>query len=383
MLKTKTIVVMPAYNAEKTLEKTISDLPFSYIDEIIFVDDASKDETIKNLKDFCAKSDILTLNENDLNSNSTKKLLTYLVHDKNKGYGANQKSCYDLALKRKGDIVVMIHPDYQYDPKLTKYFVEYIKDNYFDVMLGSRIRSRREALAGGMPWYKYFANRFLSLIENIITGYNLSEWHTGMRAYKKEVLEKVNYNQFSDDFIFDSQMLFTVIRNNYRIGDIPVPVRYFKEASSINFKRSLKYGILTLKEIIKFSFFRLKRNKVSRYIISGIIALLANLLTLFILVHVFNKWYLTSAIISFMVGLVISYLMQKFFTFENKTIKRIPIQFLFFSIFNLMMLGLNTILMYLGVDLLNFYYLFSQIITTFLISFINYYFFNKFIFKKA
>jgi glycosyltransferase involved in cell wall biosynthesis len=227
----KTIVVLPAYNAAKTLQKTVSDIPHEYVDEIILVDDFSNDETI----------DVA----NELN-------LTIERHETNRGYGANQKTCYDIALAHGADIVVMLHPDYQYDPKLIKYFVEFIRDGYFDVMLGSRIRTRREAIAGGMPRYKYFFNRALSLFENMITGHNLSEWHTGMRAYKRDVLKKIDYKNLSDDFVFDSQMLFSIVKNDFKIGDIPVPVRYFAEASSINLQRSIKYGLQTIWEAIKF-----------------------------------------------------------------------------------------------------------------------------------
>lgn len=254
MNKLKTVVVMPGYNAESTFKKTILDIPFNQVDEIIFVDDASTDNTVDELKAFCSNNPKLTLSDGEKEKNPEKILLTIHQHKKNLGYGGNQKSCYDLALQRGADIVVMLHPDYQYDPKLIKYFVEYIKDGYFDVMLGSRIRSRRETLAGGMPVYKYYSNRFLSFIENTITGQNLSEWHTGMRAYKREVLENIKYHRFSDDFVFDTEMLFAIIKKGYLIADIPVPVRYFKEASSINFKRSLKYGFSTLRETAKFLF---------------------------------------------------------------------------------------------------------------------------------
>ena len=229
----KTIVVLPAYNAAKTLKKTIEDVPHEYVQEIILVDDCSKDETIQMAQQLG---------------------LTIKQHQQNRGYGGNQKTCYDTALEHGADIIVMLHPDYQYDPKLIKYFVELISDNYFDVMLGSRIRSRQEALAGGMPPYKYYFNRLLSFLENMATGQNLSEWHTGMRAYKKEVLQSINYHEFSEDFVFDSQMLFNIVKKGYRIGEIPVPVRYFAEASSINLKRSITYGLATLNEIFKFLF---------------------------------------------------------------------------------------------------------------------------------
>ncbi|MFZ2205329.1 MAG: glycosyltransferase family 2 protein [Candidatus Magasanikiibacteriota bacterium] len=229
--KSNIIVIMPAYNAEKTLEKTVSEIPRDIVSEIILVDDNSSDETV-----FLAK----------------KLNLTVFCHDKNKGYGGNQKTCYKMALAKGADIIVMIHPDYQYDPKVIKYLVGFIEEGYCDVMLGSRIRSRKEALAGGMPMYKYFANRFLTFWENVLSGYNLSEWHTGMRAYKREVLENIDFTKNSNDFVFDTQVLFQIIEKGYRIGEIPVPVRYFKEASSINFIRSLKYGFSTLFIAIKF-----------------------------------------------------------------------------------------------------------------------------------
>ena len=229
--KLKTIVVLPAYNAEKTLEKTVREIPKEVVKEIILVDDKSHDQTVKIAR---------------------KLNLTVFRHHKNRGYGANQKTCYLLALKHHPDIVVMLHPDYQYDPKIIKYFVEFISEGRFDVMLGSRIRSRHEALTGGMPLYKYLGNRFLTIVENFISGYNLSEWHTGMRAYKREVLENIDFLKNSDDFLFDSQILFQIIEKGYRIGEIPVPVRYFPEASSINFKRSLKYGLGTLAVATKF-----------------------------------------------------------------------------------------------------------------------------------
>jgi len=229
----KTVVVLPAYNAEKTLVKTVKDIPLDFVDEIILVDDGSSDKTIALAK---------------------KLNLVVFSHENNKGYGANQKTCYKRALERGADIVVMLHPDYQYDPKLIKYLVGLIKDGYCDMALGNRIRSRKEALLGGMPAYKYFSNRFLSFCENILSGYNLSEWHTGMRAYRREVLEAIDYEKNSDDFVFDSQVLFQIIEKGYRIGEIPVPVRYFSEASSINFKRSLTYGLLTLGVALKFFF---------------------------------------------------------------------------------------------------------------------------------
>jgi glycosyltransferase involved in cell wall biosynthesis len=214
MANSKVIVVMPAYNAESTLQKTVADIPFDWVNEIILVDDASLDKTLEkaeNLKKTYLKD--------------SKIIFTIEKMSHNTGYGGNQKKCYNLALSHNADIVVMLHPDYQYDPKLVKYFVEFIRDGYFDVMLGSRIRTRKEALDGGMPIYKYYANRFLTFIQNIVSGQSLSEWHTGMRAYSREVLESLNYEKFSDDFVFDTQVLFSIVRLGYTIGDIPVPVR--------------------------------------------------------------------------------------------------------------------------------------------------------------
>ncbi|OGN31937.1 MAG: glycosyl transferase family 2 [Parcubacteria group bacterium RIFCSPHIGHO2_01_FULL_45_26] len=229
--KPKVIVVLPAYNAESTLEWTVGDISRDIVDEVILVDDNSRDKTIEIAKKL--------------------NLLVY-KHEQNRGYGANQKTCYKMALQRGADIVVMLHPDYQYDPKLIKYFVNFIADGYFDVVLGSRIRSRQEALDGGMPFYKYLANRFLTTLENIVTAQNLSEWHTGMRAYKREVLERIDYDNNSNDFVFDTQMLFKIVGNGFSIGELSIPVRYFPEASSINFRKSVWYGLGTVAECFKY-----------------------------------------------------------------------------------------------------------------------------------
>ena len=243
-IKSKVVVVLPAYNAASTLKKTLDDIPMGFVDEIILVDDSSKDDTVKLA--------------NSLSQISKIPLIIH-KHDKNRGYGGNQKTCYKIALERNAKIIVMLHPDYQYDPKLIKHFVDFINDGYFDVMLGSRIRTRHEALLGGMPLYKYISNRVLTFIENIFSGQNLSEWHTGMRAYKREVLENTDFARNSEDFLFDSQMLFNILRKDYKIGEIPVPVRYFPEASSINFKRSVKYGIGTIFESLKYLKFRIAK----------------------------------------------------------------------------------------------------------------------------
>ncbi|MBM3282889.1 glycosyltransferase family 2 protein [Candidatus Gottesmanbacteria bacterium] len=216
---------MPAYNAEKTLERTYNDIPKNTISEVIVVDDDSRDKTVEIAK---------------------RLKLSVVVHKKNLGYGGNQKTCYHEALNRDADIVVMIHPDYQYDAALTNYLIQPILEGRFDIMLGSRIRSRKEALAGGMPLYKYISNRILTFTENIILGLNLSEYHTGFRAYRKKVLEKVPLSDFSNDFVFDQEILISAHEAGFRIGEIAVPVRYFPEASSINFLRSVKYGLMIL-----------------------------------------------------------------------------------------------------------------------------------------
>ena len=232
-IKNKVVVVFPAYFAEKTLERTVNEVPRDSVDLMILVDDHSSDGTVQLAQ---------------------KLGLTVHQHSQNKGYGGNQKTCYKLALEAGASIVVMLHPDYQYDPRIIKYFVELISAGYFDVMLGTRIRSRRESLAGGMPLYKYVSNRALTFFQNLVSGRNLSEWHTGMRAYRREVLEGIDFKRFSDDFVFDTQMLFAVIQNGYSIGEISVPVRYFKEASSINFARSLRYGFATIWQAVRFLF---------------------------------------------------------------------------------------------------------------------------------
>lgn len=221
----KVVVVMPAYNAASTLEKTYCDIPKNIVHEVIVVDDESKDETVKVAR---------------------KLKLPTIVHPKNLGYGGNQKTCYKEALLRKADIIVMIHPDYQYDATLTAELVRPIIDGRFDIMLGSRIRSRQEALRGGMPLYKYLSNRALTFLENIVLGLNLSEYHTGFRAFRKEVLKSLPLKKFSNDFVFDQEILISAHAAGFTIGEIPVPVRYFPQASSINFLRSTAYGVMIL-----------------------------------------------------------------------------------------------------------------------------------------
>ena len=227
--KKKVIVVMPAYNAGRTLEKTYRDLPEGLADDVILVDDGSRDDTA---------------------SQARKLGLKTFTHPQNRGYGGNQKTCYTLALDLKGDVIVMIHPDYQYDPRRTPRLIAPVLDGEYDIMLGSRIRTRQEALSGGMPLYKYLGNRLLTLTENIVLGQALSEYHTGFRAYSARVLRVMPFHKFSDDFVFDQEVLIWAIRHHYRVGEIPVPVKYFSEASSINLSHSLVYGLSTLMKLI-------------------------------------------------------------------------------------------------------------------------------------
>ena len=235
----KICVILPAYNAEKTLEKTYSEIPFDVVDSVILVDDASNDATLKIAA--------------ELN-------LELIAHDINKGYGANQKTCYDAALEGGADIIVMLHPDYQYPPKLITPMVHMIASGEYDVVLGSRILGGN-SIKGGMPLYKYLGNRILTLIQNIFIGAKLSEYHTGFRAYKREVLETIPYSSNSDDFVFDNQTLSQIIYVGYRVGEISCPTRYFPEASSINFMRSVKYGIGC---ILTANLFRLSKLKIFR-----------------------------------------------------------------------------------------------------------------------
>ena len=236
MAKEKVIAVMPAYNAALTLKKTIDDIPRESVDEIILVDDASSDRTVEIAR-------------------SLK--LTVVTHRKNLGYGANQKTCYKLALEKGADFVVMIHPDYQYDSRLIPVALNILKLGVCDIVLGNRVRTRKECLASGMPLYKYLANRFLTIVENICFGQNLGEFHSGFRAYRRAVLEKIPFYNNSDDFVFDSQFLMQAVYFGFVIGDLPMPVRYFREASSINLPRSIIYGLKTLNTILVFYLHRL------------------------------------------------------------------------------------------------------------------------------
>lgn len=229
----KIIVVLPAYNAAKTLERTYKEIPFDIVDDVVLVDDMSSDETVAVGKKLGIKH--------------------IVSHTKNTGYGGNQKSCYNKALEIGGDIVIMLHPDYQYTPLLIQSMSYVIANGLYPVVLGSRILGKG-ALKGGMPWYKYLANRILTLFQNILMDQKLSEYHTGYRSFSKEVLEAVDYNTNSDDFVFDNQMLAQIFYKGYEIGEITCPTKYFAEASSINLKRSSIYGLGVLKVSLQYRF---------------------------------------------------------------------------------------------------------------------------------
>jgi len=233
----KVIVVLPAYNAALTLEKTYKEIPFDIVDELVLVDDASKDDTI--------------------GVGNKLGIKNIIKHEKNKGYGGNQKSCYDKALELGGDIVVMLHPDYQYTPMLIHAMVSIIGNDLYPVVFGSRILGKG-ALKGGMPMYKYIANRFLTFTQNVLMNQKLSEYHTGYRAFSAEVLRSVSYNKNSDDFIFDNEMIAQIFYNGFEIGEVTCPTKYFKEASSINFKRSSIYGLGVLAVSFKYFLTKLK-----------------------------------------------------------------------------------------------------------------------------
>ncbi|MBS4033338.1 MAG: glycosyltransferase family 2 protein [Ignavibacterium sp.] len=239
---------MPAYNAEKTIRDTYFELPHEYVDEVILVDDASNDDTVKIAMELG---------------------ITTIVHLENIGYGGNQKTCYMAALKRGADIVVMLHPDYQYSPRLVTAMASMIASGHYDIVLGSRILGGM-ALKGGMPFYKYMANRFLTLIDNIVLGVKLSEYHTGFRAYTREVLEVLPLNENSDDFVFDNEILVQAVYFKFKTGELSCPTKYFKEASTINFRRSLKYGFQVLHTILKYVFHRSSLKKYALFSPEGL-----------------------------------------------------------------------------------------------------------------
>ena len=234
MIKSKkVVVVMPAYNAYNTLEKTYNEVPFSIVDDVILVDDYGTDNTFELANKLGIKH--------------------VIRHEYNKGYGGNQKTCYNKALDLKADIIVMLHPDYQYTPKLIESMCSIIANELYPVVLGSRILGKG-ALKGGMPIYKYVANRMLTLFQNILMNQKLSEYHTGFRAFSADVLNGIKYNENSDDFIFDNQMLAQIMFKGYEIGEITCPTKYFEDASSINFKRSSIYGIGVIMTSLKYFF---------------------------------------------------------------------------------------------------------------------------------
>ena len=212
---------MPAYNAARTIEQTYREIPLDLVDEVVVTDDASSDETVEV---------------------AHRLGLSTLVHEKNRGYGGNQKTCYTEALRLGADVIVMLHPDYQYTPKLLPAMISMITDGPFDAVLGSRVLGG-SARAGGMPAYKYIANRTLTLIQNLLAGAKLSEYHTGYRAFSRDVVESLALNENSDDFVFDNQMLAQIIHAGFHIGEISCPAAYFEDASSINFQRSVRYGL--------------------------------------------------------------------------------------------------------------------------------------------
>lgn len=236
----KVVVIMPAYNAGQTLRKTFNEIPLEVVDEVILTDDRSTDDTVKVAKEL--------------------GIHHIIEHDANKGYGGNQKSCYNKALEVGADIIIMLHPDYQYTPKLILSMTYLMSNDVYPVVIASRILGKG-ALKGGMPFYKYVANRFLTLSQNLLMNQKLSEYHTGYRAYKREVLESIDYNQYSDDFIFDNQFLAEILHQGFEVAEITCPTKYFEEASSINFARSSKYGIGVLGVSVKYFFKRIFSRK--------------------------------------------------------------------------------------------------------------------------
>jgi len=232
----KVVVVLPAYNAAKTLKITYDEIPFDIVDEVVLVDDASPDNTTEVARELGIEH--------------------VIRHENNKGYGGNQKSCYRKALELGGDIVIMLHPDYQYTPKLIRAMVSIIGNDLYPVVFGSRILGKG-ALKGGMPLYKYVANRFLTFTQNVLLNQKLSEYHTGYRAFHRRVIEACPIERNSDDFIFDNQMIAQIFANDFEIGEVTCPTKYFEEASSINFSRSMKYGFGVLGVSVRYFFWRI------------------------------------------------------------------------------------------------------------------------------
>lgn len=236
VLGKKLVVVLPAYNAAQTLEQTFREIPTDIVDEIVLVDDQSVDRTVAISQELGIKH--------------------IVVHRSNKGYGGNQKSCYNKAKELGADIIIMLHPDYQYTPKLIHSMSFIIANDLYPVVFGSRILGKG-AIRGGMPWYKYVANRLLTFMQNLLTNQKLSEYHTGYRAFSRKVLETINYEANSDDFIFDNQMIAQIFFNGFQIGEITCPTKYFEEASSINLKRSMVYGLGVIRVSFQYFFARL------------------------------------------------------------------------------------------------------------------------------
>lgn len=232
----KIIVVMPAYNAEKTLRMTLNDIPRAWVDDIILVDDASTDNTVQLSRQLGIKT---------------------IVHQQNRGYGGNQKTCYTTALADGADIIIMVHPDHQYDPALVPLLIEPIVNGECDAVFGSRMLISGEALKGGMPYWKYLANRFLTIIENIVLGLNLSEYHSGFRAYSAEVLKNINYHENSNNFVFDTEIIIQIKIHKFFIKEIPIPTRYFKDASSVGIRQGIIYGLSIISVMSQYLLHRL------------------------------------------------------------------------------------------------------------------------------
>ena len=227
----KVTIILPAYNAEKTLKKTVDDLPEGWFDEVILVDDKSQDRTVEIAKGLG---------------------LIVIEHEKNLGYGGNQKTCYNEALKRGADIVVMVHPDHQYDPGFIPKLIEPLLNNESEAVFGSRMLVKGKAREGGMPIWKYIPNIFLTKVENLFLSLKLTEYHSGFRAYSAKALNTIDYQKNSDDFVFDTEIIVQLVANNLKIKEIPITTRYFPEASSVNFRRSVKYGLDILKTMLKY-----------------------------------------------------------------------------------------------------------------------------------
>lgn len=227
----KVIVIMPAYNAERTLERSYNEIPKDYVDNVILIDDASTDHTVEIAK---------------------RLGIEVIVHTKNTGYGGNQKTCYVHALKKGADIVVMVHPDYQYDPAALPDLIRPIEEGKADIVLGSRMFYKKDALKGGMPLYKFISNIFLTAMENIVFGLSLSEYHTGLRAYSRKFLSSIDFMKFSNDFVFDTEIIAEAVKLRFKIKEVPIKTRYQDDSSSISFKASVVYGLKTLKVLVDF-----------------------------------------------------------------------------------------------------------------------------------